>query len=362
MKQTTTRSRMIKWLPNCLSALSTLAVMSMVFTPWQNVQACSRILYETGTGTYIVGRTMDWADPSVEVALWLLPRGLEREGDVGKNPLRWTSKYGSMIISMYDIGTNDGMNEKGLIVNTLYLAESEYGDPAKRGKPTISVCAWAQYFLDNYATVKEAVEAMKDDPFTVTTLTFPNGRKALGHLSISDPTGDSAILEYLEGKLVIHHGPQYKVMTNSPTYDQQLALNDYWDLIGGNKFLPGTISPADRFVRLSYVLKVSEKYKDPKLALASVFSQIRAISVPLSLSDPDKPNVSMTLWRSIMDHSEKMYYFETALMPTVTWVDLKKVDFRKGSGARKIQIDAKTDLSGEVSKEFKPAEPFTWIK
>jgi penicillin V acylase-like amidase (Ntn superfamily) len=120
---------------------------------------------------------------------------------------------------------------------------------------------------------------------------------ATGHLSISDASGDSAILEYLDSKLVIHHGPQYRVMTNSPTYDQQLALNAYWDLIGGDKMLPGTISAADRFVRLSYHLKASPKFKDRDLAVASAFSQIRTISVPLGMSDPDHPNISSTLWR-----------------------------------------------------------------
>jgi choloylglycine hydrolase len=66
-------------------------------------------------------------------------------------------------------------------------------------------------------------------------------------------------------------------------------------LIGGDKFLPSTISAADRFARLSYNLKASPKYKDPGLAVASAFSQIRAMSVPLGMSDPDQPNISSTL-------------------------------------------------------------------
>ena len=151
-------------------------------------------------------------------------------------------------------------------------------------------------------------------------------------------------------------------MTNSPPYDEQLALNAYWNLIGGSKFLPGTIGAADRFVRLSYNLKSSPKYKDPKLAVASVFSQVRAISVPLGMNDPEKPNLAMTMWRSVLDQGSKMYYFETALMPAVMWVDLNKIDFAKGSGVRKIPIDAKTAISGDVSSEFKSAEPFKWVK
>jgi choloylglycine hydrolase len=150
-------------------------------------------------------------------------------------------------------------------------------------------------------------------------------------------------------------------MTNSPIYDQQLALTAYWDLIGGNKFLPGTISAADRFVRLSYNLKSSPKYEDPKMAVSSVFSQIRAISVPLGLTDPDHPNISMTLWRCVADQTANVYYFETALMPAVMWVDLNKVDFEEGSGVRSIPIDTETVLAGEVSSAFKSGEAFEWM-
>jgi penicillin V acylase-like amidase (Ntn superfamily) len=360
MKQTNA-SRTMKWAANRLTALSAAAVM-IIATPWQQAEACSRILYETGNGTYITGRSMDWNDPDMKIALWVFPRGMERDGGTGKRPIEWTSKYGSVIVSAYDIGTADGMNEKGLVGNVLYLAESDYGDPIKTGKPTISIGAWGQYFLDNFATVKEAVEAMKDDPFTVVAPILPNGRAATMHLSISDATGDSAIFEYIGGKLVIHHSRDYSVMTNSPVYDQQLALNDYWDLIGGSKFLPGTISAADRFVRLSYNLKSSPKYKDPRVAVASVFSQIRAIGVPLGMADPERPNISMTLWRTVADQAAKVYYFETALMPAVMWVDLNKIDFKKSSEVRKIPIDAKTSLAGEVSAKFEPAEPFKWIK
>ena len=345
-----------------LPALAALAGAIMAGVPWQRADACSRILCETGDGGYIVGRTMDWADPGAAVAFWVFPRGMARDGGAGKNSIRWAAKYGSVIISIYDVGTNEGMNERGLVVNALYLAETDFGDPSKTGKPTLSLGAWAQYFLDNHATVREAVDAAKKEPFTIVGPDMPNGRKGTAHLSLSDPSGDSAIFEYLDGKLVVHHGPQYTVMTNSPPYDQQLALNAYWDQIGGSTFLPGTIAAADRFVRLSYSLKSSPKYTDPRLAVASVFSQIRAISVPLGLSDPEKPNLAMTLWRSVLDQRAKVYYFETALMPAVMWVDLSKIDFAKGSGVRKIPIDATTALSGEISAKFAPAEPFEWLK
>ena len=144
------------------------------------------------------------------------------------------------------------MNEKGLVASLLYLADADYGKAD--GKPMLSISAWPQYVLDNFATVAEAVETLRTEPFRLGAPAMPTGDAGSVHLAISDPTGDSAIFEYIGGKLVIHHGRQYQVMTNEPPFDQQLALNAYWQEIGGATFLPGTIRPADRFVRAYYLV------------------------------------------------------------------------------------------------------------
>jgi choloylglycine hydrolase len=188
--------------------------------------ACTRILYETGSNDYIVGRTMDWAE-NTQTNLWAFPKGMERNGGVGEESFTWTSKYGSVIATIYDVATVDGINEAGLVGNVLYLAESDYG-PADTNKPKMSVGGWLQYVLGSFATVSEAVDALKADPFTVVVPNLPNGKAATGHVALSDPSGDSAIFEYLDGKLVIHHGPETTVMTNSPPYDQQLAIDTHW--------------------------------------------------------------------------------------------------------------------------------------
>nr|WP_272211184.1 linear amide C-N hydrolase [Marinicella sp. W31]MDC2877069.1 linear amide C-N hydrolase [Marinicella sp. W31] len=130
---------------------------------------CTRIFYETGTGSFITGRSMDWRDVTMESDLWVFPRGLARNGGVGEGSAAWTSKYGSVIVSIYNLATSDGLNEAGLAGNMLYLVESTYGDPAARGKPLISVGAWLQYMLDNFANVAEAVAAMEGDPLTIIT-------------------------------------------------------------------------------------------------------------------------------------------------------------------------------------------------
>ena len=42
------------------------------------------------------------------------------------------------------------------------------------------------------------------------------------HFSVTDASGDAAVVEFINGKSVIHHGKQYSAMTNEPDYDQHL--------------------------------------------------------------------------------------------------------------------------------------------
>ena len=92
-------------------------------------------------------------------------------------------------------------------------------------QPALSISLWAQYVLDNYATVEEAVADLEKNPLVVATDNVPGqDRLATLHLSLSDASGDSAIIEYIDGKQVIHHNRKYQVMTNSPIYEKQLAM------------------------------------------------------------------------------------------------------------------------------------------
>ncbi|BAQ16218.1 linear amide C-N hydrolase [Methyloceanibacter caenitepidi] len=343
------------WNPVLGVALAGLAVAGSVTVS----DACTRILYETGSKDFIVGRSMDWAD-NTQTNLWAFPKGMERNGGVGEGSFTWTSKYGSVIATIYDVATVDGMNEAGLVGNVLYLAESDYG-PADAGKPKMSVGGWLQYVLDSFATVSEAVDALKADPFTVVAPNLPNGKAATGHVALSDPSGDSAIFEYLDGKLVIHQGPQTTVMTNSPPYDQQLAINTYWTGIGGSTFLPGTNRAADRFVRASYFLSASPKFEDKRTALASVASMVRAVSVPVGVKDPSKPNIATTQWRTYADQGIKRYYYDSVFNPGLFWVDLDKLDLSEGAATKKLDLTSFPILAGEVSGSFQDAKPFKFL-
>jgi penicillin V acylase-like amidase (Ntn superfamily) len=337
----------------------TLIALTLGIVAFEKVDACTRAVYLGPEGVIITGRSMDW-EGNTGTDLWAFPRGMKRDGAAGVTSIKWTSKYGSVVSSFYGVSTVDGMNEKGLVTNVLYLAESEYGKPDGK-RPTISIAAWAQYVLDNYATVTETVNALREDPFIVVAPTLPDGKPATGHLAISDPTGDSAIFEYIGGKLFIHHGKNYQVMTNSPVFNKQLALNEYWEEIGGSTFLPGTSRASDRFVRASFYINAIPKTTDMAQAVASVFGVIRGVSVPLGITTPGQPNIASTYWRTFSDHKNLVYYFDSATSPTVFWVPVAELDLKEGAPVKKLTLVGGKTYSGSAASKFEPAEPFAFL-
>lgn len=322
-------------------------------------EACTRAVYLGPENMVVTGRTMDWRE-DIQTNLYLFPRGMERAGADKGNTLHWKSKYGSVIAAGYDIGTSDGMNEKGLVANLLYLAESDYirsGDT----RPVLGISVWTQYVLDNFATVDEAVAELKKETFRIDAPDMPNGAKSTMHLSISDATGNSAIFEYIGGKLVIHEGRECQVMTNSPVYSKQMTLDDYWQQIGGLVMLPGTNRASDRFVRASFYINAIPQTSDPHRAVAGVFSVMRNVSVPLGISVEGQPNISSTRWRSVSDQKNKVYYFETTLTPNVFWVNLNKMDFREGAPVRKLSLVNGEIYAGDTASDFKESKPFKFL-
>ncbi len=311
--------------------------------------ACSRFTYTSINNTVITGRSMDWEE-DVKTDLWVFPAGISRKGDSSSNAIHWTSKYGSIIASGYNIGTADGLNSKGLTANLLYLTTADYGKQ-QASRKNLSVLNWAQYVLDNYASVNEVVSGLNNAQFNMTAPILPNGASASLHLAVTDPSGDNAIFEHVNGKLIIHHGKEYKVMTNEPSYDKQLTLTDYWKRLNG-QFLPGTSEPDDRFVRASYYLNTAPNTSDIQQAVSIVFSIIRTVSVPFSQNTPEKPNIAATLWRSVADLKHGVYFFENSNRPNVFWVDIKQFDLSKQGKVMRLPLTNNQIYSGEVSKSF----------
>jgi choloylglycine hydrolase len=101
----------------------------------------------------------------------------------------------------------------------------------------------------------------------------PLGDTVLGlHVAIENASGDSAIFEFIEGKLQVNRGKEYTVMTNNPVYSQQIKNLKNYKGFGGKKVLPGNTSSGDRFVRASYYLHYLPEPKDiPRKVANCVF-------------------------------------------------------------------------------------------
>jgi choloylglycine hydrolase len=335
----------------------TIAVTAFSAVP---AGACSRAEYQGLDGLMITGRTMDWKDP-IPASMWVLPAGLKHDGLAGAHSVHWTSRYGSLVVTAFGIASADGMNEKGLVANMLWLKGSQYPQ-AERPERTLSISLWVQYFLDNFATVDEAVEAMQRQPLQVMSEIIPGtDTYTTVHLSISDATGDNAVLEYIDGKLVIHHDRRYQVMTNEPSYDQQLAISSYWRDIGGTSFLPGTNRAADRFARASFYIDAIPKTADGALGVAQVMSVMRNVSVPIGISTPGEPNISSTRWRVVADQKNLRYYYDSVSTPNTFWVDMKNVDFKPGAPILRLPLENQQIYSGDALKDFRPSKPIEFL-
>ena len=230
-------------------------------------------------------------------------------------------------------------------------------------RPGLSISLWAQYVLDNFATVSEAVEVLAREPFALVSSYVPNmpDKFATLHLSLSDPTGNNAIFEYIGGRPVIRHNPSYRVMTNSPRYEYQLAVNDYWKEVGGLQMLPGTNRSSDRFVRASFYIHAIPQTADAAIAVPGVLSVMRNVSVPFGITTPDKPHISSTRWRSVANQKDKVYYFESTLTPNLFWLDLKKMDFSPQAKVKKLSLTNGEVYAGDAVKDLKDSPSFTFL-
>lgn len=338
-------------------SLKALVVTSIAFVLCIEPQAesCSRLMYTTSEGNIVIGRSMDWME-DIKTDLWAFPAGMSRMSSDDTSGTKWTSKYGSVIASGYNLGSTDGINTEGLNANLLYLASADYGKLSP-GQNTLNVLNWAQYILDNYASVDEAVKEFGKNQFHMKAKLLPDGTYPGVHLSLSDPSGDNAIFEYVEGKLVVYHNKKYTVMTNEPTFDKQLVLNDYWQGLKGC-FLPGTAEPSDRFVRASYYLNQAPLTADEQQSVATVFSIIRNVSQPIMKNNSDRPNQAPTIWRSVADVKRRIYYFEITNRPNIFWVNLTKLDLNIGAPAKRLPLSKGEVYAGEVSSHFITSKPF----
>jgi choloylglycine hydrolase len=324
---------------------------------------CTRVIWPDAGDAVLVGRNMDF-HKDLMTNLWKQPRGVHRDdGVTGK--LSWIAKYGSVIATAFDIMSVDGINEAGLAGHVLWLAESTYGS-RDDSRTQLSQAIWLQYFLDNCATVAEAVAWITETDLQVVQMDDPTGGHPPAiHLALNDATGDSAIIEYIDGKAQVYHSKDYRVMTNSPTFDKQLELVKSFTGLGGSQPLPGSTLASDRFARASFYAGRMPKPSSQVEAIASMFSVIRNAAQPFRIPDPGKPDASQTIWQVVLDLTNKRYVYESTTRPNIVWVDLADLDFSVGSPQLKLdligELAVQGGIAGNVADKFEDKGPMTFL-
>jgi penicillin V acylase-like amidase (Ntn superfamily) len=308
---------------------------------------CTRVFWNDNGVASVCGRTLDWATSDAP-RLWVIPRGTERTCATGSGALHWTSRYGTVAMQSFGLASSEAINEAGLSARVLYLSATRWEPPDER--PAVSSLLWCQYAADQFATVEEALAGLARVRVESVNL---HGEHLGGHLMLEDAGGDSALIEVLDGRAVVHHGPEYNVATNDPPYDQQVAQLKRYAPWGGELGIPGDIGSDERFVRATYFLSHLPAPADEAEAVAGVFGVVRNCQVPYGAPDT-LFDTFPTWWASVTDLTHRAYYFQSTRAPNVVWLELDAVDFTTGSGARALD-PGDTSLTGSIAGALRPA-------
>lgn len=217
-----------------------------LFCP-QAAKACSAFVMEAG-GRFLFGRNYDFFTGTGFVMV--NPRSLEKAALVppGEAPARWVSTFGSVTFNQvareFPMG---GMNEKGLVVECLWLAETQY--PSPDGRSAITELQWIQYVLDTCQTVREVLSV--DGKVRI----LPSATRL--HFLVCDRTGEMAVVEFIGGKQVAW-GPDnipVKALANAPFGESLQALKQFRKFGGVQEIPAGVQSNNERFARMAVHLR-----------------------------------------------------------------------------------------------------------
>ena len=356
----------------------------LVLLPASNTFACSMIFLNENNQAKVVVRTMDLPLLFPEAPrLVVFPRGMERDSaralmpgenarilGIGSDHVKWKTKLGSVVVTGADVCATDGLNEKGLAAHFLEMSETVY-EPVD-SRPEMGQCHLISYVLDNFETVDQVVRFFESgQAFRLVPVIVPEKKIPLsipGHLAVQDPSGDSAIIEWVHGKVVIHHGHQYRVMTNEPEYDVMLERMSKYAAFGGKLPLPGDIDGEHRFARLAAYYDLLPKPNDYREAIAMSFSLMRVAQIPFRdpvkalASNPSPTDIDrlwsgiQTNWVSGMDLTSKTIYMNSTYSPSLFWLELSQLDFTQGAPIEYLNPHD-IGLSGNARSDLQPWPP-----
>jgi penicillin V acylase-like amidase (Ntn superfamily) len=304
------------------STLATVTLTLLVGTP--GFTCTTRCLLEKGR--VIVAYNYDaWTS---EGLVLVNKRGMSKQGRI-KEAARWTARYGSITFNQFGRDEpSSGVNEKGLMVSVMWLDGTRY--PPVDQRPPIGPARWIQYNLDSHASVAEVVEKAE-----VLRLSAP----IPVHYFFADVSGDTAVIEFLEGKLVVYRGENLpvKALTNS-TYAQSLAA---FEAAKRREKKPMSESSLDRFVR-GATLIAGEGDR-----IARSFATLAAVALTTG--------ETRTRWSIVYDLRASELYFRTDTNEAIRRLSMTSFDFSCRTPMK--MFDVATPGLGDVSTRFVDYSP-----
>lgn len=306
-----------------------LLLVWLVSTP---CAACTTFML-AHDGESVVGKNHDWM---VDDGLIIVnKRGVLKTAAYGKQvkgrPAEWVSKYGSVTFNQYGRELpSGGMNETGLVVEEMTLVETRYSEPDSR--PAINSLQWIQYQLDNFSTVAEVIASDSN-------VRIISGMGAGLHYFCTDSKGDSAVIEFLNGKQVCHikDSLRFNVLTNS-TYTDSVSFFEKHEKKEPHPMPIGNAS-SSRFIRAASMV---EKYnlESSKPLIDYAFDILSNVSQGIP-----------TKWRIVYDLKNFRIYFQTYGNPQKRFFDFNSFDLSCEEPVKVLDINV--NFKGDVTYHFK---------
>lgn len=328
-----------------------LVLITLSFIIANSVFACTEIMLNYKT-YYVTGRNFDWPVDTKYAFLVINPIGIQRQSNdhnIQDKQLSWTAKYGSITVDLAlgkDIAlpkaVMSGMNQYGLSASVLWLKTSSY--PTHSTKPTLTTGLWAQYFLDNAKTVKEAIQLANSVDIEPTVF---NGKKILLHLILHDATGDSAVMDYVNGKLHISHGKNLPIpaLTNN-SYNESIENVKKYKDFGGKLPLPGGYESKERFVRAACFIKRLTPATSLQQTIAYVFAGLADTAAAPGTESP-------TVWSVVFDLTNKTLYYRDIDNAYIRSVNLMNFNLNQDQSVKMLMLN--NGLNGNLNNLFQPA-------
>ncbi|MBN1938331.1 MAG: linear amide C-N hydrolase [Candidatus Aminicenantes bacterium] len=260
--------------------------------------------------------------------LFINRRGLRKTGwEAGTTGqiASWTSRYGSVTIACagYQLAWG-GMNEAGLCFSTMSLSATRV--PPSDERPHLAGAFWWQYILDTCATIEDLRTAAEKVRISDTE----------DHYLVCDRTGACAVVECLEGRMIIRTGPDLPVRAlANATYGESLA---FWRSKPDGPV--DSYSSVHRFYRLASGLsKFTERGAEKAVEYA--FGLLAGVAA------------KNTRWSFVCDTGNRVFYLRSSRNQRLRRIDLSKVDFACGGGGG-VMLDAHAPLSGDITGAFQP--------